>query len=176
VSSGRDINDMKILNERKKQIIIVLAVFFANLLIDRFTKYLAEAYLKGNEAISFLNNMFVLVYAENTGAFLSMGKNWPGFIKYFVLLIVPLIICVAGLVYLMLKETRKYRIVLGACFFGGGVGNLIDRLFNNFAVVDFLNFGIGNIRTGILNAADLSVTFPAVILVVFEIIYGKKDN
>jgi signal peptidase II len=167
---------MKILVERKNQIIIVLAVFLANILLDRFTKYLATAYLKGNEAISFLKNMFVLVYAENTGAFLSLGKNWNEYVKYFVLLIIPILICIALLIYLIIKETKRYRLILGACFVGGGVGNLIDRLFNNFTVIDFLNFGIGNLRTGILNVADLSVTFPAIIFVIMELIYGKKES
>jgi len=164
------------LTERKRQIIMSSGLFFINYFLDRFTKYIAVEYLKGAESRSFLNNVFVLTYAENTGAFLSLGTNWNIYIKYIVLLIIPIMICIIGLLYLMIKETKKYRIIIGACIIGGGFGNLIDRLFNGFTVIDFMNFGIGNIRTGILNTADLSVTFGVIILMIFETIQTKKNK
>ena len=59
---------------------------------------------------------------------------------------------------------------------GGGLGNLIDRLSNNFRVVDFINFGIGNVRTGILNVADMSVTFGVIILAIYSIHKKGVEN
>jgi len=165
---------MKILTERKRQIIMTLGIFSINYFLDRFTKYIAVEYLKGNESKSFIKNIFVLVYAENTGAFLSLGKNWNIYIKYTVLLIIPIIICIIGLLYLMIKEKKDYRIIICSCIIGGGIGNLADRLFNEFTVIDFMNFGIGNIRTGILNIADISVTFGVILLLIFEMIHDKK--
>jgi len=153
---------------------MALGIFLINYFLDRFTKYIAVEYLKGNESRSFFNNIFVLVYAENTGAFLSLGKNWNIYIKYVVLLIIPILICIAGLLYLMIKEKKNYRIIICSCIIGGGIGNLIDRLFNEFTVIDFMNFGIGNIRTGILNVADLSITFGVIILLIFEMIQKKR--
>ena len=38
---------------------------------------------------------------------------------------------------------------------GGGVGNWIDRVTNDGRVTDFLNVGVGNLRTGIFNVADM---------------------
>lgn len=49
------------------------------------------------------------------------------------------------------------------------MGNLVDRLFNNFKVIDFINFGIGNLRTGVMNSADLSVAFGAALLLITEL-------
>jgi signal peptidase II len=121
-----------------------------------------------------LNNIFILKYAENTGAFLSLGRDLNIYIKYFVLLIIPIIICIIGLLYLMIKEKRMYRIIIGSCIIGGGIGNLCDRLFNQFTVIDFMNFGIGNVRTGILNVADISVTFGVIILLIIEAKYKKE--
>ena len=40
---------------------------------------------------------------------------------------------------------------------GGGAGNLIDRIFNHGAVIDFLNLGVGTLRTGVFNAADMEI-------------------
>jgi lipoprotein signal peptidase len=36
-----------------------------------------------------------------------------------------------------------------------------------------MNFGIGSIRTGILNVADLSVTFGVILLLIIEVKYKK---
>jgi signal peptidase II len=41
--------------------------------------------------------------------------------------------------------------------FSGGMGNFIDRTTNNGAVVDFLNVGVGSLRTGIFNIADVAI-------------------
>jgi signal peptidase II len=160
--------------ERKKQILVTLAVFFANILADRLTKMLATALLKGRRPAAYLKNLVVFYYAENDGAFLSLGSGWNLYFKYFVFIIVPIGFCAVILAYLMIREKETIRVVLLSCIAGGGIGNLIDRLFNEFRVVDFLNFGIGSLRTGILNVADLSVTFGAVVLIVLELAGNKS--
>ncbi|PID99718.1 MAG: signal peptidase II, partial [Acidobacteria bacterium] len=66
------------------------------------------------------------------------------------------------------------QLVCLSCVIGGGIGNLYDRIFNDGIVIDFMNFGIGSLRTGILNVADLSVTFGAVIFVIMMISAEKK--
>jgi signal peptidase II len=184
-----------------------LSVFFANFVIDRLTKITAIALLKKHEPLSLLRGLVIFTYTENPGAFLSLGAQWPAALKYAALLIVPILICAAALLYLMLKEKKLYRVIAGSCVSGGGIGNLLDRLCNDFRVidcmrrvhtpplwgvkkgmypetntlpkqhtsrlcrevVDFMNFGIGPLRTGILNAADLSVTFGVLALLLFEI-------
>jgi signal peptidase II len=75
---------------------------------------------------------------------------------------------------LAFREEKLYRIIAGACIVGGGMGNLIDRIINNFFVIDFLNFGIGSLRTGILNIADISVTFGALFFLFYELRDAKK--
>jgi signal peptidase II len=159
---------MNIFRQRLKCIIMTLGIFCINYILDRISKITALEYLADHNPIILLNNTIVLKLAENTGAFLSLGENWNVYIKYFLLLIIPIIICVYGLFYLMFKENKKYRIVIISCMIGGGIGNLVDRLFNGFKVIDFMNFGIGNIRTGILNVADISVTFGVIALIIFE--------
>ena len=39
----------------------------------------------------------------------------------------------------------------------GGVGNLLDRVRYDGHVTDFLNIGIGPVRTGIFNVADVAL-------------------
>ena len=46
-----------------------------------------------------------------------------------------------------------------------GSGNLIDRILHDGTVVDFLNFGIGSLRTGIFNVADVAIMGGAALLI-----------
>ena len=46
---------------------------------------------------------------------------------------------------------------------GGGVANWIDRLVAG-AVTDFVSLGVGGLRTGIFNLADLSVLAGVAVL------------
>jgi signal peptidase II len=52
-----------------------------------------------------------------------------------------------------------------ALFIAGGVSNWIDRVVHG-SVVDFLNVGIGPIRTGVFNVADMAIMLGAVIVVI----------
>lgn len=47
----------------------------------------------------------------------------------------------------------------------GGTGNLLDRLMNKGLVTDFLNVGIGSLRTGIFNVADMAILVGTILLV-----------
>lgn len=160
---------------RKKQIILTLIVLLINFSADRITKLLAGSYLQGREAITFFYNSVVLEYAENNGAFLSMGSTWPDALKYLALLIIPILACLYGLYYCAFKLTDKVLVILFVSIIGGGLGNLIDRLLNNFRVVDFLNFGIGSFRTGILNVADMSVTFGIIAYLIYKTMKSKPE-
>lgn len=155
--------------KRKNQITLTLIVLVSNILLDRITKILATYYLEGKDTIYLFYNTVILKYAENTGAFLSVGSEWPDYAKYIALIIIPILVCLYGLYYCAFKLTDKKTVVVFVCIIGGGLGNLIDRLFNNFTVVDFLNFGIGTLRTGILNVADMSVTFGVIYLIIEQI-------
>ena len=42
---------------------------------------------------------------------------------------------------------------------------MIDRLLNEGRVTDFLNVGIGTLRTGIFNPADMAILAGALLLV-----------
>jgi len=161
---------------RKKEIAIALSTAAVNILLDRGTKAAAEAFLKGRDAIRFLSDTIVLVYTENTGAFLSLGALWPSWAKLMAFLYLPLLVCALAFLYCCAIEKDKARIALLVTIVAGGAGNLIDRITRNFSVVDFMNFGIGSLRTGVLNVADLSITFGAIGLVIYEARRGKSTS
>ncbi|MDR1786489.1 MAG: signal peptidase II [Spirochaetaceae bacterium] len=160
---------MKALHERKRHILIALAVFFANFLADKVTKIAAEALLKNRGSIELLKKTVVFMYVENRGAFLSFGAHWSRSAKEAILLVIPIALCIVFVLYSMFREADKRRIAMICTIAGGGVGNLLDRLVHDFRVIDFMNFGIADLRTGVLNVADLSVTFGTAALFFYEL-------
>jgi signal peptidase II len=55
-----------------------------------------------------------------------------------------------------------------ALIFAGGIGNIIDRLLFEKHVSDFINIGIGDLRTGIFNFADVYVTLGVISFLLFS--------
>lgn len=137
---------------------IILALLFITTACDQGTKYLAQEHLIGKGRISMAGDVFRLQYSENTGAFLSMGANLPDPVRKALFTGMVAVILAGFLVYLLRsKALNRQSVIAGGLMVGGGVGNLIDRVFNDGAVVDFLNLGIGSLRTGIFNIADMAI-------------------
>jgi signal peptidase II len=65
---------------------------------------------------------------------------------------------------LFARRLEPWRVVALALVAGGGISNLIDRLLYNGRVTDFLNVGIGSLRTGIFNVADMAIMAGALLL------------
>jgi signal peptidase II len=65
---------------------------------------------------------------------------------------------------LLSKSVSPSAIFAYALVFAGGVGNLIDRLMYDGFVIDFINIGVGSLRTGIFNVADVAVTLGLLII------------
>ena len=125
---------------------------------DQVTKYTAKHYLEGQRSFSYLWDMFRLGYAENTGAFLSLGSGLPDTVRTLIFTGLAGVFLVFFAIYLLrTKEISRLAMIAGSLIVAGGIGNLIDRIFNDGAVIDFLNVGIGNLRTGIFNVADMSI-------------------
>ncbi len=155
----------------------LIVIIVINIAADQITKILARIYIQGQGTIKVVGDIFILYYAENSGAFLSMGNNLPQPWKTLLLTLFPTLAILAGILYLIFGNNISFRqAVCIACVIGGGIGNVWDRAMHHGAVTDFLNFGIGNIRTGVLNVADLSITFGAILLLIFQSQEDKKRN
>ena len=59
---------------------------------------------------------------------------------------------------------------------GGGFSNLLDRMLKSGAVADFMNIGIGNVRTGIFNLADVAIMVGAGVLLAWGISFREADE
>jgi signal peptidase II len=132
---------------------------------DQIAKSAARHYLPGTGVHSFFSDTFRLEYAQNPGAFLSLGESLSPTVRY-AGLIVGVGVFVLGLLMWAVAASRLtwlQRAALAAIGAGGG-SNLIDRLRFDGSVTDFLNLGLGSLRTGIFNVADAILMLGLVVL------------
>jgi signal peptidase II len=156
-----------------KRIQMILVICLISVGIDQSTKWYASEYLPRFEMSSYWGDMLRIGYAENTGAFLGLGSNMSDSAKFWIF------VCAVGLILsaLLIYILKIYGLTSLTFIFSGGISNFYDRALNNGAVIDFLNVGIGSLRTGIFNVADM-----AIMLGVFLLLFAKdkkadiKDN
>jgi signal peptidase II len=124
----------------------------------------------------FLEYLFRLQYVENRGAFLSLGANTSDHLKYWIFVVGVGITLAGMLVYLLAAKRLAGVQSLALCtVLAGGVGNLIDRIFNEGRVIDFMNVGIGPLRTGIFNVADVAIAVGGLWLLIDAIKRPAKE-
>jgi signal peptidase II len=154
--------------------VIVLLITTSCVIFDQASKFVAKAYLGPGALISFAGDTFRLQYAENSGAFLSLGASLPDPWRNLVFTVLVGIFLFGLLGYVLFSRSLPAVAVNCLSFvFAGGISNLIDRIAYDGRVVDFLNVGFGPLRTGIFNVADMAITFGALILAVDT--YRQKD-
>lgn len=148
---------------------LALVLVLSTVGCDRVTKHLAITKLADTPAQSHFAGVFRIEYAENTGAFLSLGAGLPKWARTVLLTIGPALALAA--IAAIKNHWVGLPLVGASLVFAGGVSNLADRVARG-SVVDFMNVGIGTLRTGIFNVADIAVLLGAVIIVY----YGSRTE
>jgi len=140
----------------RRRIALVALILAGSIGLDQVTKRVAAALLVPGAVHSWLGDSVRLQYAENRGAFLSLGAFLPEAARFWVFVVAVGLLLSALLVYALRSARLQPVEVAGfACFVGGGLSNWFDRVVRDGRVVDFMNLGIGGLRTGIFNVADL---------------------
>ena len=139
---------------------------------DRVTKQLATENLAGEPAHSYFADTFRLTYAENVGGFLSLGAGMPSALRNAVFTVVTgaLLLVLALFAWRQRQRQRgsAWHAAALALFIAGGASNWFDRVSAG-RVVDFMNLGIGWLRTGIFNVADVAIMVGAALFVLAEL-------
>ncbi len=135
------------------------------LVFDIFTKYLSSFYFKVSE-IEVIKNILYFTYVENRGAAFGIMQN-----KQWFFILITLILILAMILYILKVKPQDILLKLSLSFIiGGGIGNLIDRVFKGY-VVDFIDLRI--INYPVFNIADCFVVIGAVLLCVY-ILFSKE--
>ncbi|MGN0518642.1 MAG: signal peptidase II [Acutalibacteraceae bacterium] len=142
-------------------IILIVAALLA--LADQGIKLLAVQYLKGAGKVTVIDKLLFLDYTENRGAAFSMlaDKRWI-FIVFTVFIIAVFIWAI-----FKYKPTNKLMIISSMLIIGGGIGNLIDRIYLGY-VVDYIYWSF---FTPVCNFADYCITSGTVLLMIYIIFF-----
>jgi len=143
----------------------IILITLSCIVIDQVSKFVAKQYLDPGDFYSFAGDTLRLQYAENSGAFLGLGATLPEPWRHLIFTVLVGVFLLWLLVYLLRStELTSLATVCLSLVCAGGLSNLIDRIAYDGRVVDFLNVGIGPLRTGIFNVADMAITFGALLM------------
>ena len=135
---------------------------------DQFTKYLTVANIALGEQVAFIPGLIRFTYVRNFGAAFSsfQGQQW---------LFALIFVIFTGLI---LWEYRKKSMPFSsferwciAAIYGGGLGNMIDRVRLGYVVdmieTEFITFPV-------FNVADCFITCGCIALMVSLILFNKE--
>ena len=151
---------------------LIFGLSVAIAVIDYILKILVINNLKPVGSAEVIPGLFSLKYVENRGAAFGMLSNarWV-----FILFTIAIII---GLIILIIRKRIKSKLFNAAAILiiGGGLGNLVDRIFYGY-VVDYLSISF---FPPVCNFADYCVTVGAALMIVYLIFFShyldKKDK
>ncbi len=140
-------------------------------LLDQLSKYIAVERLKPIDTFPIIEDVFHLTYLENRGAAFGMLAN-----HRWVFMVVSTA-AVIGIIAFMLVAYKKHFNPLFytalAMIAGGGIGNMIDRVYLGY-VVDFFDFRL--IDFAIFNVADSFVCIGCFMVILYIIISDIKET
>ena len=149
------------------QLTIVLVTLLGCIGCDQATKAVAKEYLPRNEVFSFAGDTFRLQYAENKGAFLGLGASLSDETRKIIFIAGNSLLLFGFLAFLIFaRAIPGLTTVALSLFVGGGISNIIDRVVYDGHVIDFLNIGIGSLRTGIFNIADVAIMSGGLLFII----------
>ncbi len=136
-------------------------------IVDQVSKWLIVSNMTLGDSVNVIPGLLDFTYSHNDGMALGIGSS--AFRWFFI--IITVVIC-SVLIYLMSRPQYKNKLFFAAtaCVVGGGVGNLIDRIFNGY-VVDFLALSF---FPPICNIADYFITAGTIMLMIYIVFYYGK--
>jgi len=159
------------------RIAIILLTVFGCVGCDQATKSIARENLPLQQVISLFDDTVRLEHTENSGAFLSLGDTLSSTARRFLFTLGGAVLVVAtGAWAFRSRRGSASQIVGAALICGGGLGNVIDRVSQGGNVTDFLNVGVGIVRTGIFNFADMALMLGSALLVYGDMLGSRPSR
>lgn len=154
----------------------------AIVVLDQITKALVVKFIPAPTiGAQFFGDFLRIIHVTNTGIAFSMGKDIAGNLRTLFFCAAPIaVIAIIIVVYFRNNDFTKLQRFAICAIIGGGIGNLIDRLFRADGVVDFIDikfYGLfGFDRWPTFNVADSAVVIGGVLLLTSFIITMIKER
>lgn len=151
-------------------ILIALVVAAVIIVFDQWSKFfiLQIPELSTSNAIE-ITSFFNIALVLNRGISFGMFSEHD---QPLLLIAIALAIIAVLLRWLWKDSTIMLAIGVGMAI-GGAIGNMIDRILYG-AVVDFLDFYIGNLHWPAFNIADSFIFIGVVVLCVYSMFFEKR--
>lgn len=145
---------------------LILAAVLA--MIDQIIKYFVTIYLQPVGTVSVIDNLFKLTYVENRGVAFGMFSDMRWIFVAFTLILI-----IAIIIIMFAKQPKgTFLYICFALIIGGGIGNLIDRIFYGY-VIDYLSISF---FPPVCNFADYCITAGTVMLVIYVLFFSELLN
>lgn len=149
----------------------MIVSFIVALLIvvaDQLIKLLVVNTIKVDGSVSILNGLVNFLYCENKGMAFGMLQNARWLFIGFTLVVM------IGIVIYMIKTKPKSKFLLTslALILGGGIGNLIDRIFLGY-VIDYIQLSF---FSPVCNFADYCITIGTALLVIYILFFSQNTT
>lgn len=138
-------------------------------LADQLSKWLVLENL--DETVTVIPHILSFEYATNTGMAWGMLKDH----RWVFMTLSVVAIALFAFLYYKIKNPHPLLTLSIGFVLGGGVGNMIDRIFRpqggviDFFRTDFMDFPI-------FNVADIFITVGGALLVIYVLFYDKKQE
>ncbi len=147
--------------------LLILLVLTSCIGCDQVSKDIAQDSLRFSRPVELLGGLLHLYYAENSGVAFSLGAELSKSLRYWLFTVGSGVVLIGLFLYALLRRrSTRWQIVAYALMIGGGLSNLLDRLFNDGRVIDFMMIKVGAVHTAIFNLADVMILFGCGLLVV----------
>lgn len=140
------------------------------LIIDQVVKAAVSSGFSLGDSFTLVKGLLNFCYIHNTGGAWGVLSGYTG-----LLVLITVIVMIACIAWLVLKGYRNKMIFWATCLIiSGGLGNMIDRIFRNGKVIDFLQFGFWE-DFPVFNIADCAIVVGCGLLILYFAIDTVKD-
>lgn len=152
------------------------------IIADQISKLLIVDNIAVNSiGFSFWNDFLWIVHVKNLGIAFSMGDSVPALVRLILFIVLPVVVMIGLALYILRSENiTSFQRWAMAGILGGGIGNLIDRIFRADGVVDFISvkfYGLfGMERFPVFNIADSSIVVFGILLLITFALEGRNKN
>lgn len=158
---------------------------FAIILADQISKaFIVHFIPEGEIGASLFNGWLWICHVRNDAVAFSMGSGLPTFVKYVAFILFPIFLMVlVGYSVISKKVDGEFNTFQRWCLagiLGGGIGNLVDRIFRHLRVVDWISTDLNGFmemdRFPTWNIADGSVVVSVILLLISFIVVWVKER